>query len=81
MPNRRDVQVNVRFLADEVARVQANADAANLSLSAYIRERSLQDPGEMARLKARVEKLEEMAEQYDNLEALLADPRWIPRPG
>ena len=81
MPSRRrDVQVNLRLSEAEAVQIQAHADAANQTLSAYIRDRAL-DGSEVAALRARVEKLEEMAEQYDNLAALLANPQYRTLPG
>lgn len=78
-------QVNVRLNETEYATLKARADARGLDLSDYVRGRALAPEDDGAGLAARVEELAakldryaEMAEQYDNLAALLADPRWRP---
>ena len=82
----RNNGIIIRLTPEERAEVGKRAAAMGLSLSAYMRRRALEDgAAEVAALKARIDALapqlarfDEMRELYENLERLLADPRWKP---
>ncbi len=85
MPLKREVQFIVRFNEGEAAELRQRAEAADETVSRYVRRRALEDPEQVVELRAQIDRLTErlakyadMAEQYDNLAALLADPRWLP---
>ena len=75
-----------RVSIDFAARVKAHAAERGFDTTAEYIRRLIEADLDGATLAARVDALEaklsryaEMAEQYDNLAALLADPRWQPR--
>jgi len=79
--------VQLRVNEEEKARIERLAGATGESVSSYLRRKALEEEElaalreRMAKMEAQLEKYADLAEQYDNLDALLANPRFRPLPG